>query len=51
MEELQIKEILDKNVKQTNSSDSIQLHIFYRNKKLKNLVIKTETTDQTATIM
>lgn len=40
MEELQIKEIIDKNVKPTNSSDSIQLHIFYRNKKLKNLVIK-----------
>ena len=40
IKELKINEIIEKNVKPANSSDSIQLHIFYRNKKLKNLTKK-----------
>ena len=40
MEEQQIKEIVEKNIKPSNPAEDIKLHIFYRNKKLRNLVMR-----------
>ena len=40
MEEQQIKEIIGKNIKPSNPAEDIKLHIFYRNKKLRNLVMR-----------